>query len=250
MGDIHGAHKALVQCLDRCEFDPNFDTLIQLGDVVDGWSDVYNTIEQLLKIKNLVQLMGNHDEWFLHYLYTGLHPVKWNQGGKATAVSYLRECKRDHLIRFNGDGWLTGLNPGDIPDTHKKFFEKMLYRYELRTESAYNCFVHGGFNINELIEYQHNSIFLWDRELWKNAKNYKKGVSIPNFNDFTDIFIGHTHIDGGYNTECLPLEFGRIYNLDTGAGWSGKLTIMDVNTKKYWQSDYVNKLYPDEFGRR
>ena len=34
-----------------------------------------------------------------------------------------------------------------------------------------------------------------------------------------------------------------------GAGWSGKLTIMDIETKKYWQSDLTPNLYggtPDQ----
>lgn len=33
MRDIHGAFKALVQCLERCEFDYDIDTLILLGDI-------------------------------------------------------------------------------------------------------------------------------------------------------------------------------------------------------------------------
>ena len=37
VGDIHGAHKALVQVLERSGLDRESDTLIVLGDVVDGW---------------------------------------------------------------------------------------------------------------------------------------------------------------------------------------------------------------------
>ena len=33
MGDIHGAHKALVQCLKRSGFDNEKDTLIQLWEI-------------------------------------------------------------------------------------------------------------------------------------------------------------------------------------------------------------------------
>jgi serine/threonine protein phosphatase 1 len=31
----------------------------------------------------------------------------------------------------------------------------------------------------------------------------------------------------------------NIYNLDTGAGQGGKLTIMDLTTKKFYQSDPI-----------
>jgi serine/threonine protein phosphatase 1 len=34
-----------------------------------------------------------------------------------------------------------------------------------------------------------------------------------------------------------------VWNIDTGAGWSGKLTIMNVDTKEYWQSDLISELY-------
>ena len=29
----------------------------------------------------------------------------------------------------------------------------------------------------------------------------------------------------------------NVWNLDTGAGYGYKLTIMDIDTKQYWQSD-------------
>lgn len=74
-GDIHGSHKALKQCLERSNFDYENDTMIQLGDIVDGWNEVYEEVEELLKIKNLVTIKGNHDDWFNHYLQLGTHPV-------------------------------------------------------------------------------------------------------------------------------------------------------------------------------
>lgn len=40
-----------------------------------------------------------------------------------------------------------------------------------------------------------------------------------------------------------------IMDLHTGFGWNGKLTIMDIDTHEYWQSDNVQKLYPNEPGR-
>ncbi|ULT39931.1 hypothetical protein KRR40_34415 [Niabella defluvii] len=43
-----------------------------------------------------------------------------------------------------------------------------------------------------------------------------------------------------------PLNAFNIWNLDTGAGSSGRLTIMDVDTKEYWQSDPLNELYPEK----
>lgn len=80
-------------------------------------------------------------------------------------------------------------------------------------------------------------------ELWKTA------------NEFTEIFIGHTAtINDSLNEKGIrdfkPVIKGGVYNLDQGAGWVGKLTIMNVDTKEYFQSDEVGTLYPDEKGRR
>jgi predicted phosphodiesterase len=61
IGDLHGNHKGLLQCLERSGFDNDVDTLISLGDVVDGHCESFEVVEELLKIKNLIAIKGNHD---------------------------------------------------------------------------------------------------------------------------------------------------------------------------------------------
>jgi serine/threonine protein phosphatase 1 len=41
-----------------------------------------------------------------------------------------------------------------------------------------------------------------------------------------------------------------IWNVDTGAAFKGPLTIMDVDTKEFWQSEPLNTLYFDEKGKK
>ncbi|MEO8236216.1 MAG: serine/threonine protein phosphatase, partial [Flavobacterium sp.] len=38
-------------------------------------------------------------------------------------------------------------------------------------------------------------------------------------------------------------------NVDTGAAFNGPLTIMDIDTKEFWQSEKLPDLYPNEKGR-
>ena len=45
------------------------------------------------------------------------------------------------------------------------------------------------------------------------------------------------------------MKAANIWNLDTGAGFEGKLTIMNVDTKEYYQSDKLTTLYTNERGR-
>lgn len=81
MGDIHGSYKALIQCFERSGFDYENDLLIQLGDVIDGHPQAYECIEELLKIRHLIAIKGNHDDWFLEFTNTDFHPYYWNYGG-------------------------------------------------------------------------------------------------------------------------------------------------------------------------
>jgi serine/threonine protein phosphatase 1 len=41
----------------------------------------------------------------------------------------------------------------------------------------------------------------------------------------------------------------NVWNIDTGAGFKGPLSVMDVISKEVWQSDPVHTLYPEENGR-
>ena len=69
---------------------------------------------------------------------------------------------------------------------------------------------------------------------------------------YEKIFVGHTTTEffkssGEPITE--PLFASNVIAMDTGAGWSGRLTIMDIDSYEYWQSDFVTELYKDHAGR-
>lgn len=229
MGDIHGCYKGLLQCLERSKFDKDKDTLIQLGDIVDGWSEVYECVEELLTIKNLISIRGNHDEWFNNYLKTGLHCMDGKHGSRATINAYMR---RGQIIE----------------DSHRRFFEQQHNYY---IDSSNRCFVHGGFNreftIKECVQISPSSLY-WDRYLWNKALTCSKGQILRTEDNFREIYIGHT-TTMMWNNRDQPMYSGGIWNLDTGAGFKGKLTIMDVDAKEYWQSDSAHILYKEEEGR-
>jgi serine/threonine protein phosphatase 1 len=108
IGDIHGNYKGLMQALERANFDYEKDTLISLGDVVDGHSQSYEVVEELLKIKNLIAIKGNHDDWFNHWFLHNVHGSGWGQGAKATGMSYLDKS------RPNVAWWVPDLDNGGM----------------------------------------------------------------------------------------------------------------------------------------
>ena len=245
MGDIHGNYRALVQCLDKVQFDFTSDTLIQLGDIADGYNEVYECVELLLKIENLIAIRGNHDEWFNEFIQTGIHPDNWEQGGKSTAYSYLKLIGKEDSIMRAGNGYISELNPADIPERHQLFFRRQHLYY---IDDDNNCFVHAGFNRHLAFKGQPAETYYWDRSLWSQAlsfeafnRNNQPGNRFQMETPFNEIFIGHTSTIN-WDTD-KPMKAANIYNIDTGAGHGHRLTIMDVASKKYWQSDLIHELY-------
>lgn len=221
VGDIHGNYKALIQCLKRSKFDYKKDTLISLGDIVDGYPQTKECFEELMKIKNLIFVMGNHDVWAFEWMTMGKMEQLWvKQGGKATIKSF----ENTDLTKYI------------------KFFKKALPYY---IDSENRLFVHGGIPQNRMfqgIEKIDKEDLLWDRDL---AELVLKGrIKNKKFQgkEFKEIYLGHTNTD---KTSLEPVITEQVILMDQGAGWAGKLSILDINTKEFWQSDLATKLYPD-----
>lgn len=255
--DIHGNYKGLKQALERSNFDYQNDTLISLGDIVDGHSESFEVVEELLKIKNKICIRGNHDDWFNYWIERGVHPVHWTQGAQATGQSYL---DNNLGLGFSFYDYSTGIprpriNTTIIPNNHINFFKNQIPYY---IDNQNRLFVHGGFNRHFSIEdkvHNNEDVLMWDRDLWSQALSWESmsnGVleekpKFKMFDNFSEVFIGHTSTQ--FWKKDTPMKAANIWNLDTGGGWTGFITIMDVNTKEFWQSDAGNVLYPEFKGR-
>jgi serine/threonine protein phosphatase 1 len=239
MGDLHGTYHALMQCLERSGFDYRNDCLIQLGDVADGFPYVYECVEELSKIDHLISLKGNHDDWFNEFIRTDYHPFFWNHGGKDTLISYLNHAGKSGKLFAKGNGYKTGLVAADIPLTHREFFGKQkLYHIDDHNR----CFLHAGFK--RLVPFfdQKKEDYYWDRALWLEAFQHEAlQQPLEMATAFDEIYLGHTPTTNWQTDQ--PMKAFNIYNLDTGAGHSGRLTIMDIDSKAYWQSDPMAELY-------
>jgi serine/threonine protein phosphatase 1 len=244
MGDIHGAYKALMQCLERASFNYQSDMLIQLGDVADGFDEVYECVEELLKIKNLVSIKGNHDEWFRNFCETGYHEQHWSQGGRGTVNSYLKSKNRKpNFIASKLFGFNANIDRADVPATHKLFFNNQeLYHIENN-----DCFVHAGFNRHQAFSEQREETLYWDRSLFADAMEFEQlKTKLPDIEfdvvtPFNKIYIGHTSTIMWKTDQ--PITAANVVNMDTGAGWGGRLSMLDLDTGELIQSDLVTELY-------
>ena len=267
IGDLHGRHEALKDVLKKSNFNYDEDVLIVLGDIADGGYNTSQVVDELLKIKNIIYIIGNHDKWFMDFTFKGRTPEEWiNQGGANTLNSYggrVIPCSRLDTMPIMLD--IDGVR---VPKSHVEFFAKGLYFFEFEKM----VFVHGGFDPKKPIKQQEPQKLMWDRSIIDYADT-------NNIEGYEKVFIGHTstqHIERDWiNYQCRkcgeelekevktykdfrgepvcqkckskdifqsigctkPLKIGNLYCLDTGGGWDGKITLMDIDSEKFWQSD-------------
>ncbi|RED50217.1 metallophosphoesterase family protein [Seonamhaeicola aphaedonensis] len=235
IGDIHGGLKALIQVLNKVELKDE-DHLIFVGDYVDGWSESAQVIQFLIDLSktiNCIFIKGNHDVWAEEWLRSGeVNPTWYMHGGKETMESY--------------EGFLE-----DEKSKHLHFFENMKM-YHIDSENR--LFLHAGFTSMHGVEkevFQQTLYFdrtLWemaltmDKRLEKHSELYPKRLKL-----YHEIYIGHTPTIH-FNSD-VPIQAMNVWNIDTGAAFTGKISAMDIDTKAFWQSDDLPILYPNEKGR-
>ncbi|GAB2761792.1 metallophosphoesterase family protein [Salinimicrobium soli] len=235
IGDIHGGLKALIQLVKRAEIQPA-DKLIFLGDYVDGWSDSANVVSYLIELakqNTCIFLRGNHDDLTHRWLKTGELNDQWLQHGGQTSIDAYRQFSNKEK------------------QEHIEFFEQTVNYY---VDKEDRLFVHAGFTNQKGPEAEYTPIpFYWDRTLWEMAlcldpqidqqeEHYPKRLTL-----FKEIYIGHTPVTRIGRSK--PFQAANVINMDTGAAFKGKLSLMDINTKEVFQSDEVWTLYPEEEGR-
>ena len=235
IGDIHGGLRALHQIFERAKVTTN-DQLIFLGDYVDGWSqspDVLDFLIALNQQQNCIFIRGNHDDLLHSWLNESKDNELWyKHGGESTVLAYV-DVKTDKK------------------QSHIEFL-KTLQNYYL--DDRNRLFIHAGFtNLNGIdFEYFPKS-FYWDRTLWETALALDKNMKTSDLSYpkrlllYDEIYIGHTPVTRINRT--IPVQKANIWNLDTGAAFKGPLTIMDIDTKEFWQSEPLSHLYPNEKGR-
>lgn len=236
IGDIHGGLKALKQLLHDKVKVTTEDTIIFLGDYVDGWSDSANVVSYLIELAkdfDCIFIRGNHDDLTHQYLKSGAMTDRWViHGGQSSIDGYAK------------------LSSKEIQQ-HLLFFSAMQNYY---IDDQNRLFVHAGFtNLHGPENEYYDTGFYWDRTLWemaisldpnieKTSEFYPKRLQI-----FDEIFIGHTPVTR--IGESVPVNKASMWNIDTGAAFKGSISALDINTKEVWQSDPVYTLYPNEDGR-
>jgi serine/threonine protein phosphatase 1 len=235
IGDIHGALLALQQILERASVCQS-DRIIFLGDYADGWSQTPQLIDFLMQFRqthDCIFMRGNHDELLWQWLNGANENVLWNKHGGGVTIKAYENISTE------------------VRKKHISFLES-LQDYHLDEQNR--LFVHAGFTSLHGVTLEHfPRLLFWDRTLWETALALDPNMKPDNLSYprrlllYKEIYLGHTPVTRIGQT--VPVKRANVWNLDTGAAFHGPLTIMDIETKQFWQSDPLPQLYPEENGR-
>jgi len=203
IGDIHGCLWSLEKLLNILPVNWSKDLVVFLGDYIDRGPDPKGVIEKVLELKELyrdkiISLKGNH-EWMFERFLKGIDiDIFLYNGGETTLKSYYKNGKLE------------------IPEDHLNFLKELKLYYETQDY----IFVHAGLRPGKKLEEQNEKDLLWIRESF-----YFSEYKFPK-----TVIFGHTPF-------YTPLILDDRIGIDTGCVYGGKLTAIELPSKKIYQID-------------
>ena len=221
VGDVHGRGAQLANLLDMLPRNPERDTLVFLGDLIDRGFDAPGCVEQVLALcignpERVICLRGNHEQMMLDFIDgfadLWLTPVT---GGERTFEQYTglsfmgrTEAELDEA---------RSIVISKVPDAHLRFFRHLPYYHE----DEYALYVHAGLDHGKHPRESSPSSLIWLRDM-----------------DFYRNYRGKPCVFGHTPTPFLPLRgrLGRhgIYishsaiGLDTGYNHHSPLSCLSL----------------------
>lgn len=208
IGDVHGCSRALDALLLAVAPTAD-DVVVTLGDYVDRGPDSAGVIDRLIRLAttcHLVPLRGNHEEMMMDARRSPELLSLWQAcGGKTALASY-------------GSGGGDAPSLASVPDAHWAFLDRAcrdLY------QTVDHFFVHGGVDTALPLDQQSPHVLRWEK--FPPPRPHVSGKTM---------ICGHTPQKSG-TAGSLP----HAICLDTGAGYGGWLTCLNVGSGHVWQSN-------------
>jgi serine/threonine protein phosphatase 1 len=229
VGDIHGRCAQLLNLLDMLPRDPETDTLVFLGDLIDRGADAPGCVEHIVKMcsenpERVICLRGNHEQMLMDFLEgltnIWLSPVV---GGERTFEQYT-----GRHVRVDSEQDLEDLRHAleeALPAAHLEFMQNMPHYHE----DDFAIYVHAGLDEGKHPSESSPLSLLWMRDM-----------------DFYKNYRGKPCVFGHTPTPLLPLRgrLGRhgIYisnsavGLDTGYNQVSPLSCLSLPDFNLYQT--------------
>lgn len=202
IGDIHGGSYELAHVLKAIGVQST-DTIVTVGDYVDRGIDSKGVLDVMISLAqdcHLVPILGNHDEMMLRSRDDRRIFRDWLGMGGGLALDSYGETRQIDLI----------------PQKHFQFLETCQPYFE--TDEF--IFTHANYDPDRPFDQQRPGVLRWE-----SLKDRMPGMHLSG----KTVVLGHTPRD-------KVLNLGHLICVDTGCGFDGPLTAMDVKTGQIWQS--------------
>jgi serine/threonine protein phosphatase 1 len=146
IGDLHGRRTQLRRLLEMIPRDPQRDSVVLVGDLVDRGTEIPGSVEEVIALRNenperVVCLRGNHEQMLLDFVDEGsplwLHAAV---GSERTIEQYIGERPRVRSERDLQD--LRRKFKESLPPSHLDFFRSLPLFYE----DDFALYVHAGLD--------------------------------------------------------------------------------------------------------
>ena len=161
ISDVHGCYELFLELLEKIGFSEK-DTLFFLGDAADRGPDGIRVMQDLMERKNVLCLLGNHEDMFRKSARGAMQRLNWEQK---------RLHKRVFLnwtVRNGGDvTWeaYRGL-PKQEQERILEWMENLPWYYELNLEGRSFLLAHAGvgsYEPEKPLESCEMYDFIWER---------------------------------------------------------------------------------------
>lgn len=199
VGDLHGCHSLLMEKLNSIGFDTKLDLLISVGDLIDRGEENVECLE-LLSCPWFRAVRGNHEQIMLDsLLYNG----------------------NEALWVMNGGGWFFELK-GEQERQARALLPQIVALpliIEVATPGKKYVICHADYPGNY---YAYGKLVNEDDVIWNRDRITASDHGQVEAISGADLFIfGHTPLH-------LPLQFANQHYIDTGAVFTGNLTLLQI----------------------
>lgn len=207
VGDLHGCYDLLMQNLKSIGFDFEKDLLISVGDLVDRGTQSVACVALLLE-PWFKAIRGNHEQFCIEaFVDEGIAKI--------------------HVRSDIGGEWFHQLDDGIKREVVEQLI-KLPIVLQMTHHGKKFGFVHADINVNDwdnLKQAVNNEQdltiqnCLWGRTRVKAATDDVKYLRVQGIDE---VYLGHTPTK-------LPLQKQNCFFIDTGAVYSGQLTIIKLD---------------------
>ncbi|RQT19122.1 serine/threonine protein phosphatase [Burkholderia contaminans] len=233
VGDVHGCFSLLEERLASVAYDPRYDRLFSVGDLVDRGLESASVLDVVRRYR-IKAIRGNHEDMILRWY-----------GGYTSS---------DQLLA-NGGEWFIAMDDGSGRARKlTSFMASLPYAIEIETRNGLVGLLHADAphedwrKLAELLEGEGQDGMtrrkvLWQRTRWLEHRerdadelsSLRKLFDLPVLAGAPLAFDPRRIIHGvgavvvGHTPVQRPTVRGNVVNIDTGAVYGGALTLLDLN---------------------